>query len=368
MKTIQVYIPGKVMLAGEYSVLRGGHALAATLNYGMTVNVTWDPRAAFWEIYSNLWQEPKIIHDDHTPQTDILCRAVQFAAKKTGMHGGRVTIDSDLDISFGVGSSSALRLGVCGAFFALQKWNDIKDNDCLPREALTSAWQLQSEAQGLASGYDIVTQFVGGLVEFNFDYAANRWEPHWFKHHVDGLSKITHVFVGGRGAPTTTTMQTTGSWLDTAGRLDRLLDVSESLVDSFNAYIHSPDRGSFQRLVSSCAASRALFAGNPHFPTDLAQALSDISGLDRNWSWKTTGAGGEDAILVVAMDKDLKTITNQLALSGWHPMGARFSDDGAKILKIASDIKAPSHTHDLGVKSASKNPTDGVATHFEANH
>ncbi len=367
MRTIEVYIPGKVMLAGEYSVLRGGHALAATLDRGMIVTVTWDPKAAFWEIYSNLWKEPKLIHDDHTPQTDILCRAVQFAAKKTGMHGGRVTIDSDLDVSYGVGSSSALRLGVCGAFLALQKPDDFKDHDGLPREALTAAWQLQSEAQGLASGYDIVTQFVGGLVEFNFDYSGNRWAPHWFKHELDGLNKMIHVFVGGRGAPTTSTIQTTGSWLDSAGRLDRLLDVSESLVDSFNACIHSPDKLSFQRLVSACATSRALFAGNPHFPAELAHALVNLHGLDKNWSWKTTGAGGEDAILVIAIENDLKAVADQLALAGWHPISARFTNHGAQILKTESEIKISPHTSDLGMSSSSKMSTAKSTTQLEAS-
>ena len=350
------------MLAGEYSVLRGGHALAATLDRGMTVSVTWDPKAAFWEIYSDLWTEPKLIHDDHTPQTDILCRAVQFAAKRTGMHGGRVTITSDLDVSYGVGSSSALRLGVCGAFFALQKLEEFKDHEGLPRDALTAAWQLQSEAQGLASGYDIVTQFVGGLVEFNFEYAGNKWAPHWFKHGLDGLSHMTHVFVGGRGAPTTSTIQTTGSWLDTAGRLDRLLDVSETLVDSFNAYIYRQDRLSFQRLVSSCAASRALFAGNPHFPLELADVLSNVSGIDKNWSWKTTGAGGEDAVLIIAVGNDLKSVANQLASVGWYPIKANFSEHGAHILKPAAEIKTYPETLDIGRAGSPKFPTSGATT------
>jgi mevalonate kinase len=277
------------------------------------------------------------------------------------------TLDSDLDVSYGVGSSSALRLGVCGAFFALQKPDDFKNHAGLPREALTAAWQLQSEAQGQASGYDIVTQFVGGLVEFNFDYSGNRWSPHWFKHDLDGLNKMIHVFVGGRGAPTTSTIQTTGSWLDSAGRLDRLLDVSESLVDSFNACIHSPDKLSFQRLVSACAASRALFAGNPHFPAELAHALANLRGIDKNWTWKTTGAGGEDAVLVIAIENDLKAVADQLALAGWRSISARFTDHGAHILNTASEIKTSVHTSDLGTSAPSIMSTANSIQQLEAS-
>ena len=319
------------MLAGEYAVLRGGHALAVTVDYGMNISVKWEPLAASWTIHSNLWTSPKTVFDDHTPQSDILCRAVQFAAKKTGFHGGTVTVDSSLDIQHGLGSSSALRLGVCGAFFALQEHQKNQGALAIPREAINAAWQLQSESQGLASGYDIVTQYVGGLVEFSFEYLSNKWSPHWFKHHLGGLNKFVHVFVGGQGAPTTQTMHTTNAWLDSAGRLDKMMDVSESLVDAFSQALHYPSKKASIDLVYHCAASRSLFLGNPHFPVELSAKLGQLAGIDERWSWKTTGAGGEDAILLVGEPDLIAQAERCLNDSGWKRLKANFSESGAQV-------------------------------------
>ena len=121
------------MLAGEYAVLKGGHSLAASLTSGMTVDIEWDPTAASWEIHSDIWSAPKYVNDDHTPQTDMLCRAVQFAAKKTGMHGGKVSVLSKIAIEHGIGSSSALRLGICAAFFCLHKSEKTTPSCILPQ-------------------------------------------------------------------------------------------------------------------------------------------------------------------------------------------------------------------------------------------
>lgn len=328
------------MLAGEYAVLRGGHALAVTIDSGMSVSLKWEPHAASWSIFSSLWDSPKTVSDDHTPQTDILCRAVQLAAKKTGFHGGTINVASALDIRHGLGSSSALRLGICGAFFALQEHNKNHLTPVIPRESINAAWQLQSESQGLASGYDIVTQYVGGIVEFSFEYLSNKWSPHWFKHHVGSLNKFVHVFVGGQGAPTTQTMHTTNSWLDSAGRLDKIMDVSESLVDSFSQCLHYPSKRSLRELIYNCAVSRSLFVGNPHFPAELATKLGQIAGVDSTWSWKTTGAGGEDAILLIGEQAQISDAESSLKQSGWYRLNANFSDQGAKVI-TSTDMTYP---------------------------
>ena len=329
------------MLAGEYAVLRGGHSLAVTIDIGMTVKLAWNPTAASWTIHSNLWESPKVVDDDHTPQKDILCRAVQFAAKKTGLHGGTISIRSTLDIKHGLGSSSALRLGVCGAFFALQQAEKHGAAQSIPRESLNAAWQLQSEAQGLASGYDVVTQFVGGLVEFNFDYSDNKWVPHWFKHHRDRLETFVHVFVGGKGAPTTQTVQTTASWLDFGSRMEKFLDVSETLVDAFNLCIQQPNTTSLKTLIATCATSRSQFVGSPHFPANIAAHLGAIAGLDKKWTWKTTGAGGEDAILLIGEQHEISEAAGRLTDLGWSRLNAKFSDLGGHIVPHAEQHVSP---------------------------
>ena len=333
MRSIRVFIPGKVMLAGEYAVLRGGHSLAATLTCGMTISVEWDPHAAKWEIHSNLWTEPKFVEDDHSPQREMLCRAIQFAAKRTGMHGGKITVSSDIEIEHGIGSSSALRLGICAAFFTLNSPLASQSKN-IPREAIEAAWQLQSEGQGIASGYDIVSQYTGGLVEFSYEYENNKWKPHWFRHNLAAASEIVHIFVGGSGAPTTQTLQTMASWLDGGNRAERLMDTSEWLVDAFNEAIQWPSTANLKRLITATSLSRGLFTGNPHFPNIVAAALAEVPGLDQTWSWKTTGAGGEDAILLIGGALETKEAAKRLWKEGWHRLDHSFSMAGARILDV----------------------------------
>jgi len=323
------------MLAGEYAVLRGGHSLAAALTCGMTISVEWDPHAAKWEIHSNLWTEPKFVEDDHSPQSEMLCRAIQFVAKRTGMHGGKITVSSDIEIEHGIGSSSALRLGICAAFFTLNSPSACQSKQ-IPRQAIEAAWQLQSEGQGIASGYDIVAQFAGGLVEFNYEYEDNKWKPHWFRHDLDAISEIVHVFVGGNGAPTTETLQTMASWLEGGNRIERLMDTSESLVDAFNMAIQRPSSANVKRLIATTSLSRGLFMGNPHFPNSVAAALAEVPGLDQTWSWKTTGAGGEDAILLIGGVLETREAAKRLWKNGWHRLEHSFSMEGARILDVRS--------------------------------
>ena len=337
LRQVEVFIPGKVMLAGEYSVLRGGHALAVALSCGMTVKMEWDPQATQWEIHSNLWTEPKFVAGNHTPQLDMLCRAVQFMAKQTGMHGGKVTVQSLIEIKHGVGSSSALRLGICGAFLALKNGPDFTRPGGISLEATHTAWQLQSEGQSAASGYDIISQFAGGLTEFSFEYENNKWKPKWFRHDLEGLNDIVHVFVGGKGAPTASTMQTTSSWLDGGNRFEKLTDISETLIDSINVSVLWPDKSNLRKLTGACGAARHLLSGGPHFPTELATELSGVTGLDQNWSWKTTGAGGEDAIILIGTRTFIQPAAEKLWKSGWHRLDHQFTMTGTHIVSMTDE-------------------------------
>lgn len=341
MKAIQLSIPGKVMLAGEYAVLRGGHSLAATINRTLTVTANVESDMSGWTITSNIWPEPIVMTDLRAPQTDPLCRAVQAGAKRYGFNGGTVDIKSNLNIQDGVGSSAALRLGVCAAFHILKHDFETKRTSGIAVDALQHAWALQTESQGMASGYDVVTQYVGGLVEFNYEFVGNTWKPHWFKHDVAGLSDLVHVFVGGNGAPTTTTMQTTSSWLESSHRYERLIEASESLIDAFLTALRWPTSQHYQSLFAMTAAHRTLFAGNPHFPVELAQALVHLPGHDTKWSWKTTGAGGEDAILILGPLSHLTDVIKALAPLGWRRLDAEFTNQGIQTQTAVSSPLPP---------------------------
>ncbi|MCX6123348.1 MAG: hypothetical protein NTV34_01150 [Proteobacteria bacterium] len=341
MSNVRLKIPGKIMLAGEYSVLRGGHSLAATIDRTMTVEVEaaieGSANAATWTVGSDLWDEPRLISDLRAQEQEPLLRAVQAGARKSGLSGGVVSVHSNLSIQDGIGSSSALRLGVSAAFDLLKNGRDSTTPSGVNRRALHQGWQLQAEAQGQASGYDLVAQYLGGLVEFHADFQNDEWTPHWFRLPVDSLSTFVHVFVGGAGAPTKTTMQSTNSWLDHSSKGDRLLEFSENLVDAFMAQIRFPAFLHFKKLVEAVGAHRGLFTAIPTFPAEIARALAGTPGHDASWTWKTTGAGGEDALLLIGSQVAIRPAINTLFDLGWRRLDAKFCDTGISIESLNGD-------------------------------
>ncbi len=84
-------------------------------------------------------------------------------------------------------------------------------------------------------------------------------------------------------------------------------------------------------LVRAVAAHRQLFTGAPHFPQALAVALSEVDGCDLTWSFKTTGAGGEDALLLVGLEADLRAPAAVLKTLGWRRLRAGFESAGARV-------------------------------------
>lgn len=66
---IQTTIPGKILLAGEYSVLFGGTALAATVNSCMKIQASSEdsPLTSKIKITSDLWTQPIVFEKEAWP-------------------------------------------------------------------------------------------------------------------------------------------------------------------------------------------------------------------------------------------------------------------------------------------------------------
>jgi mevalonate kinase len=223
----------------------------------------------------------------------------------------------------------------------LKHGRDLSLTQNIGRNVLEMAWTLQHEAQGQASGYDLVTQYLGGLVEFYADQTNDHWHPHWFRLPVDGLADFVHVFVGGAGTPTTSALQTTSQWLDNGNRSDKLSDISEAMVDAFVRQIRFPTVVSQRQLFATIADHRTFFMSSPLFPSEISSELAQCQGHDIVWSWKTTGAGGEDAILILGSLENAKPGIKLLLSRGWRRLDAKFSENG---IRLTSTTDVPQQT------------------------
>lgn len=339
--------PGKIMLAGEYTVLFGGRALALTLDKRLSVTVTTRRPGSGTHVSCELWPDPRILPDvarlsGRSADGDPLMSAVAYGLKLFEMDDVAVSVQSDLRVSYGIGSSSALRLGVLLAL-----------NELAPvgmrlayLDAARHAWILQRDSQALASGYDLATQLTGGLVTFRNPSAQrpllagptendpDQWPIEITRHTrlLEPARELAHPFVGGRGAPTGKVTGETLVWLDQTGRLEALMQASEELIDAFYAALSERFDASAQAyLIAAAREHRSLFVGAPHYPEAIVAALAQLPGFDRTWSFKTTGAGGEDAVLLIGEPTCLALATETLYRMGWDRLPARFATDGARV-------------------------------------
>ena len=176
------------------------------------------------------------------------------------------------------------------------------------------AYKDQLQTQGKASGYDIINQCLGGLVITQKSPSATQWPGSYKKisnsSHVYHNLKNFHVFVGGKGAPTAPLIKETSAIIAKHGVEAALLEQSEKLIDS----LISGDCP--KQIMPKIISLRDLFRNTPAFSHKISNVLESIPGFDVDFTWKHTGAGGEDAILVFGAISS--KITSSLSKIGYQ--------------------------------------------------
>ncbi len=312
---LSVSVPGKIMIAGEYAVLRGGSSLSAAVDAWLTLSIKPNslgrPR-----VFSELWHEAKLLNPDLSrpepePLLDSL-RDLQRAAVD-------VSVRSELQVAFGLGSSSAVRLaGEIGSFAYRNSIRELSPE--LVWSSAQTAWLRQKELQGFASGYDLVTQASGGTVLWSPDYSS--WPGSVSKRSSQWLSQYIHPYVGGRGAPTTQVGGSVRQYLEEQRLWSELMACNEN-------FIRALDSERLIDVIHANIAHRSLFEDAPFYPSALRNLLASQANFDRSWSFKTTGAGGEDAILLIGSASEIRTADEVLRNQGWYPLPHSFTDRGS---------------------------------------
>lgn len=338
-----VRVPGKVMLAGEYAVLGGGTALSVAVGRYLTVKIVGassDNRDfACSRVHSDLWDKPGVVAAGAVaadyPDAPLLA-AVAHAMQCYKVHAAQVDVTSELTVSYGIGSSSALRLGVLMAFSAAA--SRLRGHSL----SAAGAWQcarealrLQRQAQTQASGYDLATQLSGGLCQFRAGADFEHWPESSVRADeaaLAALSKLVKVYVGGAGAATTPLLHSTLSWLQASEQMPQVHAVSDDLHAAFAGALKAPLQAhAVATLAAACGRHRRLFRAGPAYPSELAADLEGLPGCDESWSFKTTGAGGEDAVLLIGSAAAQADAARTLAARGWAPLAASFTYHGAAL-------------------------------------
>ncbi|MBP6218654.1 MAG: hypothetical protein KA436_08715, partial [Oligoflexales bacterium] len=191
---------------------------------------------------------------------------------------------------------------------------------------LEQAYAMQKSMQGQASGYDLLTQCYGGLLLYQADLMT--WPGAWHQQNEfeSQLLSFVHIFVGGKGAPTTELLKDTVPWL--AKKQGELIQLSNSLVDMLLHFWRSPSLESKKNFFTQLQAWRVFFSSAPHYPKNLFQQLNVIPGLDHSWTYKSSGAGGEDALILFGDKQDLVFATKVLQDRGWFRLDLKLAKQG----------------------------------------
>lgn len=320
----KIRVPGKIMLSGEYAVLFGERSLAFAIDRHMDVYVSESSDECF-HVSTDLWNEELVFKSfDEVPEDKKktpLIRALQVSQQAFSNTALKIEIRSQMDASAGMGTSSAVILGctIASSLFA---------KNTVTTSPMKLAYQVQKDIQGNASGYDVLTQSVGALVAMKPD---EEWPGH-YEQITDveaSFYKFIHLFAGGKGSATGPLLQETLNAFHDEKMRAHLLKLSSRLTGAFIHFLKTEEN--FEILVDAVREHREFFSEFPHFPKDLCNALKEIPGCDQRWTFKTTGAGGEDSLLFIGDYEDLRPVREFMTAKKWYELNCSFHEEGAKV-------------------------------------
>lgn len=138
--SLSTFGAGKVILLGEHSVVYGHPALAGPLSQGVKARGVPSKRCHL-SLPSTMGRGPRT----------LLTGAFARAAKLVGEPGVKVSLDLELPLSAGLGSSAAVSVA-CARMLLLAA-----GREPTPREAARVAWEMEQEFHGTPSGVDHTT-------------------------------------------------------------------------------------------------------------------------------------------------------------------------------------------------------------------
>lgn len=338
MKTVLVTVPAKVLLAGEYSILNHKPGLAFALSYYLQVYLTkrsdscrritsqlWDHS---WESSFEAKEKDKSLHS-----IDPLISVALLAAEKTGIKGFDLKIVSELPIEAGIGSSSALRLGVVSGFFGLKKnYKEKKIDLWEEKETIAKiAFEHQKQHQKRASGYDIICQLKGGLGRFEINPLEWSTKNYQKLTYHPSLTEHVHLFFGSKGSATSPLLASQTEWLKSNKKEQDFDELNAQMLKSFEDFIADPLSEKNRMGLFSCFAHHRSFLSQSPAAIDqqLFSEIKVIKGFGVEWEIKTTGAGGQDALLFVGKKSSMNAAFEKMNALGWKLLPFNIAEDGA---------------------------------------
>jgi len=285
--------PAKIILFGEHFVVHGTKAILAAIDKRVTVTTTFTDNKTI-KVNSELgmldvpisssYEEAK---SEFRPFIFLVNKMINSNQNVSGLE---VTIDSDIPIGVGLGSSSACCVAaaasICGLFKELSS-----------EEILNLSIDAEKTIFPDTSGADCTVCTYGGMIEYpsiekidnTFDLnlvIANSMIPHNTKNSVEKVNKFKE---------------------NDEDRFSQLCDLENGLIDEVIVAMKNNDAAAFGLKMSENQKYLEEIQVSNDTLRDMISSLKEIS-----LGTKITGAGDGGCIIALVKDENMDKVTTLL--------------------------------------------------------
>ena len=309
--------PGKIILFGEHFVVHGTPAILAAIDKRVTVTSTFTENKTL-KINSQLGTLEVPISSSHEEAKSEFKPFIYLANKMINSHqdvnGLEITIDSDIHIGVGLGSSSACCIAATASIFGLFK-------EISSEEILKMSIEAEKTIFPDTSGADCTVCAYGGIIEYdkingskkNTDASnlnlliANSMIPHSTKRSVGKVSKFKE---------------------DDEDRFSQLCVLETKLIDEVNLALKNKDLITLGLKMSENQKYLEEIQVSNDTLRYMISSLKEIS-----LGAKITGAGDGGCIIALVKDENLDKVPALLPKDKKY-FSAKIDTRGVKRSKI----------------------------------
>jgi len=281
--------PGKIILFGEHFVVHGTKAILAAIDKRVTVTSTFTDNKTI-KVNSQLGTIEVPISSSHEEVKSEFRPFVYLANKiinsEQNASGLEITIDSDIPIGVGLGSSSACCVAAAASISELF-------NELSSEEILKMSIEAEKTIFPDTSGADCTVCTYGGMIEYpsiekidnTFDLnllIVNSMIPHNTKNSVEKVSKFKK---------------------NDEGRFSQLCDLETKLIDEVVTAMKNNDVTAFGLKMSENQKHLEEIQISNDTLRDMISSLKEIS-----LGTKITGAGDGGCIIALVKDENMDKV------------------------------------------------------------
>jgi len=282
--------PGKIILFGEHFVVHGTKAILAAIDKRVTVtssfteNKTIKVNSQLGTIEVPMSSSHEEVESEFRP---FVYLANEMITSNQNVNGLEITIDSDIPIGVGLGSSSACCVAATASIFGLFKeWSS--------EEILKISIEAEKTIFPDTSGADCTVCTYGGMIEYpsvekidnTFDLnllIANSMIPHNTKNSVEKVNKFKE---------------------NDEERFSQLCDLETKLIDEVVTAMKNNDATAFGLKMSENQKYLEEIQISNDTLRDMISSLKEIS-----LGAKITGAGDGGCIIALVKDENMDKVS-----------------------------------------------------------